>query len=364
MSIIEINQFESKNYEGFACFDLDHTIIKPKSGKIFPKDRDDWEFMDNVESVLKTFHNNNWLVVVFTNQSGLKTSKKITVEDFEYKLINIANSLEINIKFIASLDKDYFRKPMLGMWEMIQNEFSYINEHSISKFYCGDAFNPHDKLKASDLRFAWHAKIDFIYPDKLFQKDFTIYKVRLAIQMSKNDFIAVIKYYDELISTYFSSEDMNNVAQITEFKNKYQYIFIIAPPSSGKSTFCKKYLSEYIRLSKDDYKTKAKYIKAILDNKDQKIVFDNTNYTDKSRKEIIDILVSFGINIENIGFIIRDVSKPLSMYLNKYRCMTNKSKALPDVAIHSYFKNVSYPQNNYIKLPSMITSLEHKNLLF
>ena len=27
--------------------------------------------------------------------------------------------------------------------------------------------------------------------------------------------------------------------------------------------------------------------------------------------------------------------------------MTNKSKALPDVAIHSYFKNVSYPQNNY-----------------
>ena len=93
MSIIEINQFESKNYEGFACFDLDHTIIKPKSGKIFPKDRDDWEFMDNVESVLKTFHNNNWLVVVFTNQSGLKTSKKIT-EDFEYKLINIISSLK------------------------------------------------------------------------------------------------------------------------------------------------------------------------------------------------------------------------------------------------------------------------------
>ena len=30
------------------------------------------------------------------------------------------------------------------------------------------------------------------------------------IQISKNDFIAVIKYYDELISTYFSSEDMNN----------------------------------------------------------------------------------------------------------------------------------------------------------
>ena len=34
---------------GFACFDLDHTIIKPKSGKIFQKER---EFTDN-GSVLK-----------------------------------------------------------------------------------------------------------------------------------------------------------------------------------------------------------------------------------------------------------------------------------------------------------------------
>ena len=47
--------------------------------------------------------------------------------------------------------------------------------------------------------------------------------------MSKNDFIAVIKHCDELLP-HFSSEDMNNVAQIIEFKNKYQYIFIVAPP--------------------------------------------------------------------------------------------------------------------------------------
>ena len=366
MSIIELNQYEIKNYQGFACFDLDHTVIKPSSGRVFPKDRDDWKFMDNVVSTLKTFHNAGWLVIIFTNQSGLKTSKKFTIEDFKYKLTNIANNLDINIKFLASLEKDYFRKPMLGIWEKIQNEFNYIDQHHITKFYCGDAFNIHDKLRASDLRFAWHAKIDFIYPCELFKKDFTIEMLKQAIESSRTEFNNTIEHYKQLISSYFMPEDHNNLLTISQFKNKYKYIFIISPPSSGKSTFCKKYLSDFIQLSKDDYKTKAKYIKAVIDNKDKKIVFDNTNYTDKSRKEIIDILVSYNININDIGFIIRDVSKPLSMYLNNYRCMITKGehKLIPDVAIHSYFKNVSYPKNNFIKLPSMITSLEHKYLLF
>ena len=28
-----------------AAFDLDYTLIKPKSNKLFPKDKDDWKFL-------------------------------------------------------------------------------------------------------------------------------------------------------------------------------------------------------------------------------------------------------------------------------------------------------------------------------
>ena len=38
--------------------------------------------------------------------------------------------------------------------------------------------------------------------------------------------------------------------KLNEFVKDTQYLFIISPPASGKSTFCKKYLGEYIRLSK------------------------------------------------------------------------------------------------------------------
>ena len=151
---------------------------------------DDWELMENVEYVLKTFHNAGWLVVIFTNQSGLKTSKKLTIEDFKDKLNNISNSLNINIKFLASLDKDYFRKPMLGMWEILETKFPYIKD--TNKFYCGDAFNPNDKLKASDLRFAWHANIPFIYPSKIFITNFNIQNLDVIRDKSHKDFLEVV----------------------------------------------------------------------------------------------------------------------------------------------------------------------------
>ena len=53
------------------------------------------------------------------------------------------------------------------------------------------------------------------------------------------------------------------------------------------------------------------------------------------------------------------------MYLNNYRCLISngKSDILPDVAIHSYFKNISYPEKNFIKISSMITSLMRDDCL-
>jgi len=360
-STIIVDYFDkSKKYIGFACFDLDHTLIKPKSGKVFPIDKNDWILMDNIKDTLTQFNNKDWIIIVFTNQSSI--DKKISKMDFIYKLDTISNSLSVNIKFIVSTQNDYYRKPQSGMWDIIENEFSYFD--TSIKFYSGDAYHPDNKkLNASDYKFAYNKNIPFLLPEILFNGSFEINHINKII---KKDRLKISTY--ELYKFIPETDEVynKNVELLNEFIKNYHYLFIISGPSTGKTSFCKKYLSNYIRLSKDDYKTVTEYKKSILKNINNKLIFDNTNTNYKSRKIITDILINSGIEIDKIGYIIREVPKEISLYLNKYRSFITKGKieVIPDVAIHSYYKNVEYPKDNYIKLSHMIQELEKPNLLF
>lgn len=360
-SVLELDNFKNINYSGFACFDMDHTIIKPNNGKVFPKNKDDWIIMDHVHNVLKSFYNNNWLVIIFTNQSGI--GKNISESDFLDKLSNISQDLNINIKFLASTTKDYNRKPLPGMWNMVKSQFKNLLD--VPRFYCGDAYDPDSyKLKASDFRFAFNNNIPFIYPEKIFIKGFDINNMEKYIYAS---YVHMKNYsFDKFrMKLVLPNKYEQDKIELVKFKSKYDYIFIISPPSTGKTTFCKRYLEEFTRLSKDDYKYKSHYLKSIVENINKRLVFDNTNYYEKSRLEIIDILISFDVDINKIGFIIREVDKNTSMFLNNYRCLITNGEydILPDIAIHSYFKNITYPEKNFIKISSMITSLEINDYL-
>lgn len=361
--ILRYRYEEKKVFEGFSCFDLDHTIIRPSSGKVFPKDKNDWELMKNVSKVLNEFNNKNWLTVIFTNQSGLKSSKKLTVDDFDDKLKAIATALDINIMFISSLNKDYYRKPMPGMWEIINKRFPYLKDKG--HFYCGDAFNPFDKLKASDLKFAMNIKCPFIYPSELFVDNFKFSDLFNILKTSQDKTLQIVpKFYKfTVIDKNLYSKTINDLGI---FLAKYKYIFVVSPPSSGKSSFCRNELSDYVRLSKDDYNSVVNYKKAIVKNINEKnkIVFDSTNHKNSSRKTLIDLLETNGVDSNEIGFIIREINKEDSMFLNKYRCYTTKGEVgiLPDVAIHSYYKYLEEPHNNYIKIGHTIEKLETSNL--
>jgi bifunctional polynucleotide phosphatase/kinase len=51
-----------------AGFDMDYTIIKTKSGKKFPQNKDDWELLyDNTKAKLTQLSQDGFTIVIFTN---------------------------------------------------------------------------------------------------------------------------------------------------------------------------------------------------------------------------------------------------------------------------------------------------------
>ena len=61
-----LENLKYKELQSIACFDLDYTLIKPKSGKKFPINHDDWEFLfDNVPTYLKALVKNKYSIIIF-----------------------------------------------------------------------------------------------------------------------------------------------------------------------------------------------------------------------------------------------------------------------------------------------------------
>ena len=100
-----------------AAFDLDWTLIKPKSGRTFPKNKDDWELLYPNHTLEKlTEISKSHQVAIFTNQAGVQIGKT-SVSDLKHKFSAIQEHLGFPIIFMASITKESpFRKPATGLW--------------------------------------------------------------------------------------------------------------------------------------------------------------------------------------------------------------------------------------------------------
>ena len=299
-----------------AAFDLDYTLIQTKSGRRFPKDKDDWKLMfPNISDKLKKLE--GYSIVVFTNQKNIE--KRMGLNAFRERCADIQKEIDIPMVFYISLGtSEYSRKPFPGMFQYHQKHHRVAIQDS---FYVGDAWCKKKCFSDSDLCFARNCELTF-------------YKAK--------DYFNAEEPYDFIPPSLFPINDPQyvvNQIQLNNFIKDKQYLFLIGGPATGKTTFCKKYLSNYLRLSKDDYKTVAKYRNVIQENLEEKIVFDNTNYTYKSRQLLLSYLDG------TVGYIVRNVPKPQALYLNQYRHFVTNGKAdlLPTVAIHTYYKRLDVP---------------------
>ena len=165
----------NKKFNLVAGFDMDSTLIKTKSGKVFPKGKDDWLYYnDNTISIIKKLKKDGYKIVIFTNQSGLDKNTKKREELF-FKIKNIVAGLGGGIDVLISVGSNYYRKPFTGMWDFLMEH--YGNKINMKKsFYCGDAAGrKKDWMKgkkkdfsSSDLFFAHNIGIPFKIPETVF----------------------------------------------------------------------------------------------------------------------------------------------------------------------------------------------------
>ena len=85
--------------------------------------------------------------------------------------------------------------------------------------------------------------------------------------------------------------------------DKQEILMMCGLPASGKSTFCKKYLSEYKIINQDTFKNKSKciiYSNYYIKNGNS-IVIDNTNIDVETRKNYIELSKIYDIPIRAIS---------------------------------------------------------------
>jgi len=332
----DLIQSQSINYTKIIIFDLDYTICKTKSGKVFPTNKDDWEFL--FPNIIDTINNldNKTIIGICSNQKGIKSIEQIN--DWKTKLNNIITHFNKFHFIFASLKDDRYRKPMIGSWDFIKdNILTGISTSNCEITYIGDACGRPSDHSDTDIKFAYNSQFKFKTPEQFF-------KIKVQKQ------IASISYPDiEYLSIKQFNDKISNIKNL--LSNDKVFIMMIGFPASGKS-FLRKYIINFEKkfnyYNKDEKKFESVNTTNNMNTTNNFIIDDNTNMNLKKRKQILDKYSSS----YKIG-IFFDYSIDLCMHLNYMRMYWYGHELIKKVGYNVLNKTYSKPTAN--EFDSLIT---------
>lgn len=290
--------------------DYDHTIVKPKHGKTFPKDVDDWEWLrPNVPGIIKEYYKLGFAIVVFTNQ----------FKPFKMEQIKIVmDSIGCPYKVYAAYDKG-IKKPSTFLFDLYKKP----NFDFKKSFYVGDAMGRQQDWSDSDKQFALNCGLKSKTPEEVFpfkNEVFHTQSIHVDGEKNKNPYSVKIHILP---------------------KEKQEILILVGYPGSGKTTVTQLFENHghYDILHGDDLKTESKMKKAVktsLENK-KSVVIDATNPSIKKRNVFIELAKKYNpdiyIRVAELSTTIEE-----SMYRNSFR-----EKPIPKIAFYMFRKNYETP---------------------
>ncbi|KZT54581.1 PNK3P-domain-containing protein [Calocera cornea HHB12733] len=296
-----------------AAFDLDGTLIEPKSGAKFAKDHMDWRWWGlHVLKKLKQAHEDGFSIVVLSNQSQAHRKATIgtaNIEEWKKKIGLVASAFgDVPFRILAANAKDEFRKPMIGMWdaveEVLRNDGVEI-DHA-SSFFVGDAAGRPGDHSSADRKLADNAGIRFYVPEEYFN--------------GRPQHLPPLKgFHPRTLPSHLplftpSSSPLFPSPPVPEI------VLFVGPPSAGKTTFFRKHFAplKYQHVNQDTLKTKTKCLQMVeqVIQAGQGAVVDNTNRDKKTRKDYMVLAEKLGVPVRCLQF---NVSVALAYHNNLFR---------------------------------------------
>lgn len=289
--IIYKNKILRKDRRSLAIFDVDWTIIKPKTNEIFPKNKDDWQWLnDSVPSVLKRLNRNGYRIVLLTDQS----------KEWKIEMIkDVIKELNIPVICLIAFKKDFYKPNPTFFLETFNNKYD-----KSKSFFVGDAAGRKGDWSDKDKKLANNINVKFYTPEEIF---------------------------------------ITNIKNKICNKNEKEIIIMIGYPGSGKTTFAKNLCNndnKYIRIDGDIYKTPVKMIKeADKYIKTNSIIFDATNGTKERREYFINYAK---LNNLPVKCVWNTTTIDKAMEQNKERAK-NGGINIPEIVFYVYRKKFQEP---------------------
>jgi bifunctional polynucleotide phosphatase/kinase len=255
-----------------AAFDMDSTLIQPKSNSKFPTNRADWKWLSpNVPSRLKQLHDSGYKIVIFTNQSGISKGHQ-RAEDITGKILDMANEIQVPIHAFVSTANDIHRKPGTAMWDIFITYNGGVIPSKDSSFFVGDAagrfanppFRPKKDFSCTDRAFAHNIGIKFQTESEFF----------FGAKQEKFE-------WDSLDPATLGATVGQQTSNVVFTKPTQELVIMLGYPGSGKSTFSKKNFvaAGYVHVNQDTLKSQQNCMSATHSAlaSGKSVVVDNTN---------------------------------------------------------------------------------------
>ncbi|KAK2749643.1 hypothetical protein FQN57_005865 [Myotisia sp. PD_48] len=284
-----------------AAFDFDHTLVLPKSGTRFSRSASDWKWWDEqVPSKLRSLSSQGYLIAIVSNQKAISLKQDIkagkseskSLSMFKEKAAAVMKILNIPISLYAATESDEYRKPRMGMWNELLDDYDLdTTRDSIdleNSVFVGDAAGRPGDHSCCDRNIAANIGIPFKTPEEYF----------------RDEPPEPVEIFNP--KTY-TTKPMNVEISFSK-KNDQELVIFCGSPGSGKSTFYWKYLEplNYERVNQDILKSRPKCLKVAKGylQSGQSVAVDNTNADVATRGDWISLAKELNVPIRCIHLVV------------------------------------------------------------